>query len=95
MIIFLKIRDLNIHRYESAKYVICDIHLKEKKNDKSIMSIFRREVHLINNFKTNMFINNDIIEFESIMINSIKKQAFIISTDAIISIKIKLLKNNI
>ena len=92
---FLKIRDLNIHRHENAKYVICDIHLKEEKNDKLITSILRREVHLINNFKANMLINNNIIEFQSIMINSIKKQTFITNTDAIISIKIKPSKNNI
>ena len=72
MIIFLKIRDLNIHRHKSAKYVICDIHLK-KKNDKSITSIFRREIYLINNFKTNMLINNNVIKFENVIINLIKK----------------------
>ena len=70
-------------------------HTFEKKNDKSITLILRREIHLINNFKTNMLINNDVIEFESIMINLIKKQAFIINIDVIISIKVKLLKNNI
>ena len=93
MIIFLKIRDLNIHRHESSKYVICDIHLK--KNDKSITSIFRREIYLMNNFKTNMLINNNIIESKNIIINSIKKQTFIINIDVTISIKIKLSKNNI
>ena len=66
-----------------------------KKNDKSITSIFRREIHLMNNFKTNMLINNDIIESKNIIINSIKKQAFIINIDVTISIKIKLSKNNI
>ena len=95
IITFLKIRDLSTHRHESAKYVICDIHLKEKKNDKSITSVFRREVHLINNLKANMLINNDVIEFENIMINSVKKQTFIINTDVIISIKVKSSKNNI
>ena len=66
-----------------------------KKNDKLITSIFRRKIHLINNFKTNMLINNDVIEFENIIINSIKKQTFIINIDVIILIKIKSSKNNI
>ena len=70
-------------------------HTFEKKNDKSITSIFRREIYLINNFKTNMLINNNVIKFESIMINSIKKQAFIININVTISIKVKLSKNNI
>ena len=93
MTIFLKIRDLSIHRHKNAKYVICNIHLK--KNDKSITLMFRRKIHLINNFKTNMFINNDIIDSKSIIINSIKKQTFINNTDVIILIKVKSLKNNI
>ena len=66
-----------------------------KKNDKLITSIFRREIHLINNFKANMLINNDVIESKKIIINSIKKQTFIINTDVIISIKVKSSKNNI
>ena len=41
-----------------------------------------------------MLINNDVIEFENIMINLIKKQTFIINIDVTISIKIKLSKNN-
>ena len=95
MITFLKIRDLNTHRHESAEYVICDIHLKKEKNDKSITSILRREVHLINNFKANMLIDNDVIESKEIIINSIKKQTFITSTNATISIEVRLSKNNI
>ena len=66
-----------------------------KKNDKSITLIFRREIHLINNFKINMLINNDVIESKKIIINSIKKQTFIINIDVIISIKVKSSKNNI
>ena len=42
-----------------------------------------------------MFINNDIIKSKKIVINLIKKQAFITSTDATISIKVKSSKNNI
>ena len=95
IITFLKIRNLNIYRHENSNYVIYNIHLKNTKNDKSITLMFRREIHLMNNFKANMFINNNIIEFENIIINSIKKQTFIINIDVIISIKIKLSKNNI
>ena len=88
----LKIRDLNIQKHENYKYVICDIHMKDIKNNKSITSILRREIHLINNFKTNMLINNNVIDVENIVVDSIKKKFFIINIDAVVSIKIKLLK---
>ena len=74
-------------------YAIYIIHFK--KNDKSITLMFRREIYLINNFKTNMFINNDIINSKNIIINSIKKQTFINNINVIILIKVKLSKNNI
>ena len=84
---------MNTHRHENLKYVICDIHLK--KNDKLITSILRRKIYLMNNFKTNMLINNNIIKSKNIIINLIKKQTFIINIDVTILIKIKLLKNDI
>ena len=85
----LKIRELNTQQHENFEYVICDIHIKNMKNDKSITFIFRREIHLIDNFKINIFIDNDVIDVEKIIINSIKKETFIINIDAIISIKMK------
>ena len=92
MITSLKIRELNTQQHESFEYVICDIHIKNMKNDKLITFVFRREIHLIDNFKINMFIDNDVIDVEKIIINSIKKEAFIINIDVIVSIKMKSLK---
>ena len=34
------------------------------KNDKFVKTIIRREIHLIDNFKVNMFINNNVTNFE-------------------------------
>ena len=89
MITSLKIRELNINRHESWKYVICDIHFVDIKNDKFVISILRREVHLIDNLKANMLINNDVLDFENIIIDSIKKQIHIINIDVIISMNIR------
>ena len=36
MISSFQIRDLNINRYENWKYVICDIHMFDTKNDKKL-----------------------------------------------------------
>ena len=94
MISFLKIRELNINRHETWKYVICDIRLSNIiKNDKLVVAFFRREIHLMNNLKINMLINNDIIDFEDFDINMIKKQTIIESIDVIISLKIRSFKS--
>ena len=95
MITSLKIRELNTQQHESFEYVICDIHIKNTKNDKSITFVFRHEMHLIDNFKINMFIDNDVIDAKKIIINSIKREAFITNIDVIVSIKVKSSKASI
>ena len=72
----LKIRNLNTYKYKNYKYVICDIYLKNYKNNKFVILILRREVYLIKNFKINMFLNNNVINSKNIYINLIKKTSF-------------------
>ena len=95
MITSLKIRELNIQQHESFEYAICDIHIRNMKNDKSITFVLRRKIHLIDNFKINMFIDNDVIDVEKIIINSVKRKIFIINIDVIVSIKVKSSKTSI
>ena len=54
--------------------------------------MFKREIHLVDNLKINMFLNNDIIEFENFVIDIIKKHAMINNIDIIISLKIRFFK---
>ena len=65
------------------------------KNDKSIVSMLRLEIHLINNFKINMFIDNNVFDSKNIVINSIKKQIFIINTKIIVFMNIRSFKTSI
>ena len=91
----LKVRGLGTHRHESSEYAICDIHLKGEKDGKPVTSVLRREIHLVDNLKANMLIGNDIIGSEGIVIDPVKKQAFITSTGATIPIEVRSPKNNI
>ena len=92
MISSFQIRDLDTNRHENWKYVICDIHMFDTKNDQKITSLFKREIHFVDNLKINMFLNNDIIEFENFVIDIIKKHAMINNIDIIISLKIRFFK---
>ena len=65
------------------------------KNDKSIVSMLRREIHLINNFKTNMLIDNDVLDSKNVVINSVKKQTFIINIETTIFVNIRSSKTSI
>ena len=61
MIISLKFRDFETKMHEISKNVITNIHLFNTKNNKKITSIIRREIHLIDDLKINMFFENNII----------------------------------
>ena len=70
-----------------------DIHFRDMKNDKKIISIIRRKVYLINNFKCNMFFDNDVLISKNIIINIVKKSTFIDNIEIIISFEIRSIKN--
>ena len=95
MIFSLQIRDLSTNRHQIWKYVVCDIYLSKSKNDKNVISLIQREVHLVNNFKINMLIDNDIIESEQFIIDMKIKQTIIENIDVSISIEVKSTKTSL
>ena len=93
MITSLKIRDFKTKMHETSKYVITNIHLFDTKNDKKITSIIRREIHLIDDLKINMFFENDIMKSERIVINITKKIVVVNNIDVTIFLKTRFVKN--
>ncbi len=68
MINVLTIREIDANVHETKKYVNFLIYLSSKNNSKKMIEIHRK-MHLVKNFKVNMFINNDILESKDIIIN--------------------------
>ena len=93
IIISLKIRDFETKMHETSEYVITNIHLFDTKNDKKITSIIRREIHLIDDLKINMFFENDIMKSERIVINITKKIVVVNNIDVTIFLKTRFVKN--
>lgn len=52
------------------------------------MFVIRREIHLIENLKINMFLDKNILKSENIAINIVKKSIFINNIKIIIALKI-------
>ena len=88
MIASLEVRGLDTIKHQSFDYAIVDIHLFDIKNGEQVNALIRREIHLVDNLKTNMLIDNDIIDFESIIIDMQKRKIFIISCDVVASLEI-------
>ena len=95
MISSLQIRDLSTNRHQTWKYAVCDIYLSKSKNDKNVISLIQREVHLVNNLKVNMLIDNDIIDSEQFIIDMKIKQTTIENIDVSISIEVKSTKTSL
>jgi hypothetical protein len=89
----LNVRELKINKHEIWEYIIAIMYFLEKINqDKLIREIIRREVHLMNDLKINMLINNDILRFEEIFIDEINVKVIIANCQhMIISIEIRTL----
>ncbi len=90
MITSLNVRELNINKHEIWEYIIAIIYFSEKiKQEKLIRKVIRREMHLIDDLKANMLIDNDILEFEDIFIDDVNNKATIVNCDMIILIEIR------
>jgi len=93
----LNICNLNIYNYKFNKYTIVDFYINNiDKQENSTCVHFRQEIYLVDNLKANIFIDNNILDLEEIVIDFLTKIAFIKSCSVIISIKVKsCLYNNV
>jgi len=85
----ITIRNLNNIKHCIDKYAIVLIFFLEIKNDKQVFAKITCKMHLINNFKTNMLIENNVIDFEKIVINIVSKFVYIKSCIVIVNLKVK------
>ena len=89
MIFSISIRNLNTTKYFSIDYIIVLIYFNNKKNDKSIKIKIVKEIHLINELKINIFIDNDFIESKKIKINVINNFVYINNYEITIFLNVK------
>ena len=57
-----RVKSLNIIMHEMNQYVLISMYVSDIKNDIKILCRIIREIHLIDDFKTYIFIENDIVE---------------------------------
>ena len=83
----LTICDLKIIKHKTDEYVIILIYVYGKDDviEKSIRACFIKKMHIINDLKINIFIENDVDESESISIFFKNKTTHINNCEVIIS----------
>ena len=89
MTFLISIRNLNTTKYFSIDYVIVFIYFNDEKNDKLIKTKIVKKIHLINELKINMLIDNDFIESKKIKINVINNFVYIDNCEIIIFLNVK------
>ena len=90
MITSFKVRNIKFITYEINKFVMIFIYFFDKnKNEKFVFVCIIRKAHLIDDFKVNMLIENDILNFESFIINVNKRSTIINNCEMITKLFIK------
>ena len=74
----LRVREVKLIKHEINEYVIVLIYLLSTNfAEIKIITFIIRELHLINEFKVKMFINNNILSLKEIFINITQKKTVI------------------
>ena len=89
MIIFISIRDLNVDKHMTVEYVILSMYFSDQKNNVTVKVKIIREIHLIDNFKTNMLLSNDVIESEKIDVSISNKSIYIDNCEIIVNFEVR------
>ena len=91
MITSISVKELDTIKHSTNKYAILSMcFLKINSDDILIKTIIIREIHLVNDLKTNLLINNDIFDSEKVDIFNSTKSIIIDSYGIIISITIRI-----
>ena len=90
MTISIIVRELKVIKHIINKYACCFMYFAEEKNDRSMFVEIIRKIHLMKNLKTNLLIENDVLNSELINISTFTNSVFIKSCEIIISICIKI-----
>ena len=85
----LRVKDIDVTIHEIKKYVWISIFFFEQKNEKSILTRIIRKIHLMNDFKPNLFIDIDFLKSKDFTIDISNKKAFMMNCDIFIKILIK------
>lgn len=89
MTFFLRIRNIETTTHETKKYVRISIVFSKTKNNNQVLIRIIEEIHLIDELKINLLIDNDFLESKDFIIDINNRKASIISYNVIIDLFIK------
>ena len=83
----LKIREIESSQHETSKYIIIfNYFSKVDEGGNKVLACIRRKIYIVDDLRVKMLIENDFIKFEEIIIDVIKKKAYISNYKTFITI---------
>ena len=82
----LRVKDLDLAMHDTNEYVLILIYISTSKNDIKVLCRIFREIHLVSDLKTYLFINNNVIDLEKIVLDIAQGKIYINSYDITITI---------
>ena len=77
--ILMKVREINAREHDNFEWFKLNFYIDDKlADDTKIIVHFKKKVHIVDDFRAKLFINNNIFEFESISIH-LKRRELIIN----------------
>ena len=85
---------MKITKHKINEYILIFIYIYNKNNiiDERIRACFNKKVHIVDDLKVNIFIHNDIDDFENIIIFIESRIAHIDNYDVIVFLKFKIIE---
>ena len=91
MQIALKVKDIESTTHESIEFIHISIYFPDiAKNESAVFACITKEIHLINDLKAKMLVDNDFLGLEGFIIDIEDKSATIESCEINIALKIQL-----
>ena len=69
----MKVNNIDFIALFINKYILIDFFMSNKIDNKAITVCFIRYIHIVNDFKINLFLNNNILKLKNIVLYVNKK----------------------
>ena len=94
--ILMKVREINAREHDNFEWFELNFYIDDKfVDDTKIIIHFKREMHIVNDFRVKLFINNNIFESKSISIYLKQRELIINNCEIMIFVFIKIWNNQI
>ena len=93
---FIRVRNIEVRKHDNSKYIELDFYIHDKKiDDIFVITHFKRKIHIINDFKTKMLIDMNIMKSKKIILNFANKRLTVKSCEIIVFLTLKLKKKRV